>query len=230
GGNELLFAANLTTGFTSGPGTGFTSRVITSPDGDIAEDQIVATAGTYRGTASASGVWVMQMAAFRSAPVTPDTQPPTAPTNLVATAASSSQINLSWTASTDAVGVTGYLLERCQSPGCTTFAQIAAPAGTSYADTGLLASTTYAYRVRAQDTAGNLSGYSNTASGTTLTPPPSSGFKFVQVAYATPQVNSASVTVKYAAAQTAGNLNMVAVGWNDTTAAVTSLTDTTGNT
>src|SRR4029077_18606387 len=44
---------------------------------------------------------------------------------------------------------------------------------------------------------------------------------FVQVAYATPQSNTASVTVKYAAAQTAGNLNVVAVGWNDTTAAVT---------
>ena len=53
--------------------------------------------------------------------------------------------------------------------------------------------------------------------------------KFVQVAYATPQVDSASVTVKYGAAQTAGNLNAIAVGWNDTTATVTSLTDTKGN-
>src|SRR6267143_982288 len=68
-----------------------------------------ATAGTYRGTAPTSGQWVMQVAAFRSAPVQPDTTPPTVPANLAATAASSSQINLSWTASTDAVGVTGYL-------------------------------------------------------------------------------------------------------------------------
>src|SRR2546427_91151 len=42
-----------------------------------------------------------------------DTTPPTAPTRLAATPVGTSQINLSWTASTDNVGVTGYLLERC---------------------------------------------------------------------------------------------------------------------
>ena len=47
------------------------------------------------------------------------------PANFIATAVSSSQINLSWTASTDNVAVTGYLLERCQGVGCTNFAQIA---------------------------------------------------------------------------------------------------------
>jgi len=50
----------------------------------------------------------------------------TAPTGLSATAASSAQINLAWTASTDNVGVTGYRVESCQGTGCTTFAQIAA--------------------------------------------------------------------------------------------------------
>ena len=39
--------------------------------------------------------------------------------NVGATAASSSQINLTWTASTDNVGVTGYRVERCQGAGCT---------------------------------------------------------------------------------------------------------------
>ena len=43
-----------------------------------------------------------------------DTQPPTAPTNLIATAISSSQINLTWTAATDNVGVTQYRIERCE--------------------------------------------------------------------------------------------------------------------
>ena len=52
---------------------------------------------------------------------------------------SGSQINLSWTASTDNVGVTGYLIERCQGAGCTSFAQIGTPAGTTYNDTGLTA-------------------------------------------------------------------------------------------
>jgi len=43
-----------------------------------------------------------------------------------------------------------------------------ATSGTSFSDSGLSASTTYLYRVRARDAAGNLSGYSNTASSTTL--------------------------------------------------------------
>src|SRR5262249_41471128 len=56
---------------------------------------------------------------------------------------------------------------RCQGSGCSNFTQIATPTGTSYNDTGLAASTSYSYRVRATDAAGNLSGYSNTASATT---------------------------------------------------------------
>src|SRR4029077_17234158 len=52
---------------------------------------------------------------------------------------------------------------------------------------------------------------------------------FVQVKSATPQTNSAAVAVTYPAAQTLGNLNIVAVGWNDTTSTVTGITDTLGN-
>jgi chitodextrinase len=96
-----------------------------------------------------------------------DTTPPTAPGNLTATAASSSQINLAWTASTDNVAVTGYKVERCSGAGCSTFSQIATPSGTTFNDTGLTASTAYSYRVRANDAAGNNSSYSNTASATT---------------------------------------------------------------
>ncbi len=93
--------------------------------------------------------------------------PPTAPTNLVATVASSSQINLTWTASTDNVGVTGYKVERCQSASCSNFTQIGTTANTSFNDTGLTGSTSYSYRVRATDAASNLSGYSGVQSGTT---------------------------------------------------------------
>jgi chitodextrinase len=60
-------------------------------------------------------------------------------------------------------------LERCQGASCTGFAQIAAPTTTSYTDSGLAISTTYTYRVRATDAAGNLSDYSGTASATTNT-------------------------------------------------------------
>jgi len=52
---------------------------------------------------------------------------------------------------------------------------------------------------------------------------------FVQVKAATPQTASASVAVTYTTAQTAGNLNVVVVGWNDTTSTVTAVTDSRGN-
>src|SRR2546429_565273 len=95
---------------------------------------------------------------------------PTATRNLTATAVSGSQINLSWTAATDNVGVTGYPVERCQGAGCTSFAPIGTAAGTTYSDAGLAANTSYSYQVRATDAAGNPSGYSNVASATTPAP------------------------------------------------------------
>ncbi len=101
-----------------------------------------------------------------------DTRAPTAPTNLKATAASQSQINLTWAASTDDVGVTAYQVFRCQGTACTGFTQIGTPTTTSLADTGRAASTSYRYRVRARDAAGNLSGYSNIANATTFAPVP----------------------------------------------------------
>ena len=94
-----------------------------------------------------------------------DTTPPTAPTNLVAIAASSSQINLSWNASTDNVGVTGYQVHRCLGAGCSNIASIGNV--TSYIDTGLTAGTTYRYMVGARDAAGNISANSNEATATT---------------------------------------------------------------
>ena len=98
----------------------------------------------------------------------PDTQPPSAPGNLVATAIGVSQVHLSWTASTDDVGVTGYLVER-QDPGSPSFVQVGTSTGTSYNDTALAAGSSYSYRVRATDAAQNLSQYSGVASTTTLT-------------------------------------------------------------
>ena len=57
-----------------------------------------------------------------------------------------------------------------------------------------------------------------------------SSVEFVQVAYATPQTPQATVSATYAAAQTAGNLNVLLVGWNDTTAQVQTVSDARGNT
>ena len=49
--SELLVGANMTFTLTTGPGAGFTSRMITTPDGDIAEDRIVTATGSYQATA-----------------------------------------------------------------------------------------------------------------------------------------------------------------------------------
>ena len=122
----------------------------------------------------------------------PDAQNPTVPTNLSAAAASSSAINLTWTASTDNVGVTGYQVERCSGSSCTTFTQVSTPTTNSYSDTGLVASTTYRYQVRATDAAGNNSSYSSIASATTQQAPPVSaslmlGFNFNEGADTTTQ-------------------------------------------
>src|SRR5437764_14391007 len=70
-------------------------------------------------------------------------------------------------ASTSVAGVTGCALARCQGAGCTSFAPLGTTAGTTYADAALAANTSYSYRVRATDAAGNPSGYSNVASATT---------------------------------------------------------------
>ena len=97
-----------------------------------------------------------------------DTVAPSDPSKLHATAASGVQVNLSWTASTDNVGVTGYLLERCQRDACSSFTLIASPATATFTDTTGLPATAYSYRVRAADASGNLSGYSNIANVITL--------------------------------------------------------------
>src|SRR5258708_25485762 len=51
----------------------------------------------------------------------------------------------------------------------------------------------------------------------------------VQANYATPQTPVSSVSVSFTAAQSAGDLSVVVVGWNDTTAQIASVTDTMGN-
>jgi outer membrane protein assembly factor BamB len=65
--NELLVGAGTTSGAFGGAGSGYTVRIVTSPDGDIAEDQIVTAAGSYHATAPVNQTWVMQLATFRAA-------------------------------------------------------------------------------------------------------------------------------------------------------------------
>lgn len=100
--------------------------------------------------------------------VNDDQPPPATPTNLTATAVSSTQVNLTWT--DNATNETGYYVERRTGTG--NYSRIATLAAntTSYANTGLTAGTTYTYRVQAYN-ASAASGYSNEATAITPAPP-----------------------------------------------------------
>jgi chitodextrinase len=94
-------------------------------------------------------------------PAPADKEPPSAPTDLRATAVGSSEIDLTWTASTDNVAVTGYVISR-DGVELTTVAGTA----TSFQDTGLAPSTGYVYTVEAIDGAGNHSPQAKTKAST----------------------------------------------------------------
>ncbi|WP_239161754.1 glycosyl hydrolase family 18 protein [Acrocarpospora phusangensis] len=89
-----------------------------------------------------------------------DTTAPSVPGNLQSTGVTSNSVSLSWNASTDNVGVTGYLVYR----GGTLVTTVT---GTTYTDTGRAANTSYTYQVRARDAANNQSGLSNSVTATT---------------------------------------------------------------
>ncbi|WP_085212420.1 discoidin domain-containing protein [Streptomyces sp. Amel2xC10] len=111
--------------------------------------RVLVTANTGRPAAQLSELEVY-------GPATGDTQAPTAPANLAFTEPSAGQIRLTWNASTDDTGVTGYDVYANNE-------LLTSVAGnvTTYTDTRP-ASATVSYFVRAKDAAGNVSGNSNT--------------------------------------------------------------------
>lgn len=90
---------------------------------------------------------------------------PSQPTGLTAVATSATTVNLSWNASTDSVGVTGYIVSR-------NGVQIGTPTATAFADGGLTGSTTYTYTVVARNAAGNKSSAATIQVSTPAPPPP----------------------------------------------------------
>ena len=79
-----------------------------------------------------------------------DTQPPTAPANLTATAIGQTSLSLKWTASTDNKGVASYLVYKDA-------VSIGSATSTTYKVTGLTAGTAYSFFVKARDVSGNIS-------------------------------------------------------------------------
>lgn len=152
---------------TNGSANGFVSFALTR---DRLDASYVTTSGSYTDayTISATGGG------------STDTTPPSAPGNLTATAVGGDRVDLSWSASTDNVGVDHYRVLRNNTVVGTT-------TGASYSDTGLTPGTAYAYVVRAVDLANNVSAASNTANVTTA---PGSVLTFGATADATIRVDA----------------------------------------
>ena len=96
-----------------------------------------------------------------------DTQAPSVPAGLMAPSTTSNSISLTWTPSTDNVAVTGYQILRAPGTSGGSFAQVGTSTSASFVNSGLVASTTFRYQVRATDAAGNVSAVSNTVTATT---------------------------------------------------------------
>jgi hypothetical protein len=169
--NEFVWAFAVSG--QAGNASGWT--LLSNFDGNLVTSRTQATPGTVQASFPATQDWTLIAVALipngTGVPL-PDTQAPTGPSNLAASPFSGTIINLSWTASTDNIGVTGYKVERCQGAGCSNFILVASPVSTTFSDSGLTVSTSYSYRVRAADAAGNLSPYSNTATALTQSTAP----------------------------------------------------------
>ncbi|MBC7891903.1 MAG: fibronectin type III domain-containing protein [Sphingobacteriaceae bacterium] len=146
-----------------------------------------------------------------------DTQAPTAPTNLAASNLTSTGCTLTWTASTDNVGITGYELFRNATA-------IGTVTATSFAATGLNAGTTYTFTVKAKDAAGNTSAASNAVSVS----PPDTQAPSVPTGLAASAITQTSFTLTWAASSD----NVGVTGYElfrNGTAAGTTTTATTVN-
>ena len=118
--------------------------------------------GSATGTLSIIAATRASAVSFTGTGVVPaDTTLPSTPTGLTATAVSSSQVTLTWSPSTDNVGVAGYKVFQNGT-------QIATVSTSGYQDAGRSPATTYTYTVAAYDAAGNASAQSSPASATTL--------------------------------------------------------------
>jgi len=140
--------------------------LLASPNGPPFDDWPLQPSTTYSYQVSAVDPSDNESARSASASATTgaDTVPPSAPTNLQGVAASETQVNLTWSPSTDTggSGLAGYEIFRDNGG-----TPIGTSSVTSYSDQTVTVATTHSYQVRAYDGAGNRSGFSNQISVTT---------------------------------------------------------------
>ena len=137
--------------------------------------------GEADGCIAPAGQFVPQRAydlAIAAGPITPptDSQPPSVP-GAPSVSVTASSVTLSWTGSTDNVGVSGYDIFRAPGSSGGAFTSVGTSPGTTFTNSGLSSNTTFRYQVRARDAAGNTSGFTasvvaTTSGSTTDTQPP----------------------------------------------------------
>jgi hypothetical protein len=169
-GNGALSSNGVTEFVVGGSGHGMQEFVVTDPRLAVGFDtpdtfgalrlQLNQDGAGYQYINTAGTVLDFGSVACSGAPA--DITSPSKPTNLAATSSDSNTVHLTWKASTDNMGVTGYDVYRNGS------FLITAPPEASYDDLTVLPDTTYSYRIRARDAAGNVS--SQTAAVTITTP------------------------------------------------------------
>jgi hypothetical protein len=216
--SELIFGAGTSGSKFTAAGTGFTARMI-NLYGNIAEDKTVNATGSYSAAATgSSGAWVMQVATFRASGGS--AQPPPVPTSISPTSGT--------TAGGTPVTITGtgFL------PGATVSFGGTSATGVSVANSTTITATTPAHAAGAVNVVvtntdnqnGTLNnGYTYTSSGGGG----GGNIAFVQSnsGPSTIQASNATLAVTYAVAQTAGDMNIVVIGWGDTTSTISSVTD-----
>lgn len=160
----LVFGATVRNSSEWSPPSGFTEQFDPAGDELLIATKAQAAAGAtgpLSASSTSSASQTVTLLAVVPVSVSSDTTPPSAPSNLVATATGPSTVSLSWDPATDNIAVAGYTVNRNGSP------VTSGLTATSYGDSALSASTSYSYTVTAQDAAGNSSAASNTASATT---------------------------------------------------------------
>jgi chitodextrinase len=156
--NDLLYGIEIDSNFASAV-EGWTTRA--TLNSNIVADANATDPAAYEFAGQSSGAYIAWLVAFRQAGESPeppppaplppsDTEAPSVPSGLSSSFQSSSQIDVSWSPSTDNVAVAGYAIYRDG-------VLIGSTGATSYTDTGLSAGTSYVYTVAAYDAVGNTS-------------------------------------------------------------------------